>query len=268
MNDMAGTSTGDRSADDRERLRELLPAYSLGVTDPEETRLVESLLESYPDVAAEMDDYRSLVGALYFAAPPAQPPARLHDQLMAAASGKPTVSAAPAAAPKRALSFSRALLGFGLAAAALLILTNAFWVIRFNQLDAERRQMLDLVRGQGAVLAAVSSGSSHRVELASTRNSSVSLATVLWSPQSDVALLYSQDLPALEPGRTYQLWFIKGQTPISGGLFQLDSQGEAIYLFHPTEPMDQVDALGISDEPASGSSAPSTTPIAVGAVQT
>ncbi len=268
---MAGKTTGDMSSDDCERLQELLPAYSLGVTDPEETRLVESLLESCPDVAAERAEYESLMGAMLFAAPPQQPSAQLHDRLMAAAVGQSAAQTTVARAvtpPKRTLSFSRALAGFGLAAAALLVITNAFWLVRFNQLDTERQQMLDRVRGQGQVLAAVSSGSSHRVELASTANTGVGLATVLWSPQSDVALLYSQNLPPLQPGRTYQLWLIKGQTPISGGLFQLDTQGEATYLFHPTQPMDQVDALGISDEPAAGSQTPSTTPIAVGAVQT
>lgn len=268
MDDMAGKTTGDMSSDDCERLQELLPAYSLGVTDPEETRLVESLLESCPEVAADLDDYQSLVGAMLYAAPPQQPSAQLHDRLIAAATGKPAPQMSVAPAPKRTLSFSRALAGFGLAAVALLVITNVFWLVRFNQLDTERQQMLDLVRGQGAVLAAVSSGSSHRVELASTANSSVGLATILWSPQSDVALLYSQNLPPLQPGRTYQLWLIKGQTPISGGLFQLDTQGEATYLFRPTQPIDQVDALGISDEPAAGSQTPSTTPIAVGAVQT
>lgn len=268
MDDKAANRAGQSSSDDCERLRDLLPAYSIGATDAEETRLVESLLESCPEVAAEQDDYESLMGAMLYVAPSVEPPAALHDRLMAAAvrPSAPLAARAPVE-PPRILPFRRALIGFAVAAAALLVLTNVYWAVRFNQLDGERRQMLDLLRGQGAVLAAVSSGSSHRVELASTANSAVGLATVLWSPQDDVALLYSRQLPALQPGRTYQLWLIQGQTPVSGGVFQLDAQGEATYLFHPTEPLTQVDALGISDEPAGGSPSPSTTPIAVGAVQ-
>ena len=266
MDDKAVNRPGDLSSDECGRLRDLLPAYSAGATDAEETRLVESLLVSCPEAAAELDDYEALMGAMLYAAPPMEPPAALHDRLMAAAGGKPAqVTTQPTATP-RILPFRRALVGFA-AAAALLVVTNVFWVARFNQLESERRAMLDLLRGQGAVLAAVSSGSSHRIELASTANNAVGMATVLWSPQNDVALLYSRQLPALEPGRTYQLWLIRGQTPVSGGLFQLDAQGEATYLFYPTQPLDQVDALGISDEPAGGSDSPSTTPIAVGAVQ-
>ncbi|MBZ0317449.1 MAG: hypothetical protein K8L91_13595, partial [Anaerolineae bacterium] len=51
-------------------LRELLPAYSIGATDEAETRLVESLLDECPEVAAELLDFMRLAGAIAYTARP------------------------------------------------------------------------------------------------------------------------------------------------------------------------------------------------------
>src|SRR5262245_31958404 len=79
------------SGDDCEVLRELLPAYSLGATDPDETRLVESLLEKCPDAASELADYKMLAEKMLFSAPPAKPPTHLKGKLLAAIASEPVL---------------------------------------------------------------------------------------------------------------------------------------------------------------------------------
>ena len=66
------------------------------------------------------------------------------------------------------------------------------------------------------------------------------------------------NLPELPDGQTYQLWFIDNGVPVSSGLL---GRSPRVSAFGAR--MD-VDAIAISVEPASGSIAPSTTPVAIG----
>src|SRR5664279_731311 len=129
---------------DCETLRALIPAYSVGATDPEETALVEKLLPLCPEAAVELDDYLALAQAINYTVPLAQPPAALHGKLMAAISTTSTPKAAPPvtapislpsvatrvptiAAPRpRTLRLNRVFAGLAAVAAALLIISNVY----------------------------------------------------------------------------------------------------------------------------------------------
>ena len=63
-------------------------------------------------------------------------------------------------------------------------------------------------------------------------------------------------LAPLEPGRIYQVWLIEGETPISAGLLNVDSNGQGIVILNPEETIASFDAVGISIEPESGSLQP------------
>ena len=68
-------------------------------------------------------------------------------------------------------------------------------------------------------------------------------------------------LERLPPERTYQLWLIDGDGATSGGLLEVapDGAGERVLAGSVADAA----AVGISVEPAGGSAAPTTTPIAV-----
>jgi Anti-sigma-K factor rskA/Putative zinc-finger len=67
-------------------------------------------------------------------------------------------------------------------------------------------------------------------------------------------------LPELPDGQTYQLWFIDGDAPVSSGLL---GRSPKISAFSARA---DIDAIAISVEPSAGSTAPSSTPVAVGAL--
>lgn len=48
----------------------LLPAFSIGATDPDETTLVQEHLAACPQAVAELASYQMLAGVLLFSAPP------------------------------------------------------------------------------------------------------------------------------------------------------------------------------------------------------
>ncbi|MEP7293441.1 MAG: anti-sigma factor [Chloroflexota bacterium] len=287
----------ERNIPDCETLEALIPAYSVGATDPEETALVERLLSLCPQGAAELESYLALSEAMHYTAPAAQPPVGLHDKLMAAAaaSGNADVSAS-AKAPKvvalgpspstpksiprvpaavkaaearpRWLSFNRVLGAAVGIAAALLIISNLYWVNQVNGLRKQQADTVALMRSQQDALASFGTGRADRVDLVSTNGSEANtvLATVLWSPQTPTALLFSDHLPALNPDRAYQLWVIQGETPIGVGVFQVDENGVGVMVFNSDAPMTEFNAVAITEEPAGGSEQPTTAPLAVAQV--
>ncbi len=263
-------------ADDCERLRGLIAAYSVGATDADETRLVEALLPDCPEVAAELKDFVGLGEALLYAAPQRDAPPQLRARILQAAAGRPVQALAPLPTVKtesfwdrlRAVFAARPLLSPALAALAIVVLvaSNAYWSNQVQTLRVRERQILQLVQQQNRVLASLSSEGTQRVELASTRPDTPAHATVVWNPESEIALLTTEDLPTLEPDRVYQLWLIRGASPIGAGTFEVTDEGSAVFLFDMDEPVTAFDALGVSNEPRGGSDEPTTDPILVGEV--
>lgn len=283
-----------KNSPDCQTLRELIPAYSIGATDPDETALVERLLPECPEAAAELDQYLALAETLPYTVSQAKPPADLHDKLMAAASAPKVASAPPRPAPsiasrptakpratsaaavarpaiaprQAAASRSRILpLALGAAAAvaaALLIISNIYWVNQVNDLHQQQQALVSLLRDQRDALASLGTGRSHSLQLVSTdtTQSGSSLATVLWNPSSSTALLYTDHLPQLSPDKSYQVWLIGDANPVSAGVFHVDDQGVGVLVIQADAPIDDYGTVAISTEPAGGSEQPTTTPIA------
>lgn len=265
---------------DCETLRALIPAYSVGATDPEETALVERLLPDCPEAAAELKDYQSLAQAMMYTVPRSQPPADLHDRLMAAAraSASPSmtvrpqqpVSATPApiAQPTLVPRFrrgNRAIAAFALVAAALLVISNVYWITQVNNLNNQQQTMTALLRNQEDALTSLGTGKAQRLQLVSTSGSNSGvLATVLYNPQSNTALLYSNNLPQLAADKTYQLWVIKDSHAFSAGTFEVDPQGVGVLIFRADQPVNDYNTIAISAEPFGGSDQPTSNPIAAG----
>ena len=77
-------------------------------------------------------------------------------------------------------------------------------------------------------------------------------------------MLIASNLPALAPGRAYAMWIIpKGQAPRPGRIVPADPNGFAVHL--QTGPVDlgATQAFALTDQPETGSPAPTTTPFLV-----
>jgi anti-sigma-K factor RskA len=62
-----------------------------------------------------------------------------------------------------------------------------------------------------------------------------------------------------------QLWVVpRSGAPESVEVFKPDQDGNALILAEPKTPIAEADALAITDEPAGGSTGPTTTPIWAG----
>lgn len=81
--------------------------------------------------------------------------------------------------------------------------------------------------------------------------------------QPSGVLLVASRLPALPPGKTYEMWLIRGGKPAPAGLFSSNPQGNAIHLYRPAAPPAESDVVAVTLEAAGGVDAPTSTPIIV-----
>jgi anti-sigma-K factor RskA len=261
----------------------LLPAYGLGATDADETRLVERALQSCPEVAAELREYQALAGALLHSAPPLQPPAALGDRIMRAAtvSSAPTVAlpkpsvvaqkptptiAQPTIAKRRSFAWGWIA---AVAAAIALFVTNGYWFTQVQDLRTQQESITERLNSRNNVIESAAEGELTRIELTSVDSSlsdGLPAAIVLVSPDGTVGAVYTRQLPVLPPEQSYQLWFLDGATgtPVSACVFQVRNTDGQSWLIDVQEPitLDAIAAMGITIEPAGGSPQPTSDPIA------
>ena len=257
---------------DQERLHGLCLEYALGTLEGEERREIERLLEA-GDVVAEraMEEAHATVAALALAAPEATPGPDVKTRLMAEVEREAAVVDFPAEG-KRSLKPLHAL-GWAVAAAALV-----FAVLARQEVNDLRLRMADLEQRHERALderdeLAESAARFERIRniLSAPETRAVSLeaaqqpkVNAFWNESLGLVLAGS-NLPAPDPGRTLQLWIVpKEGAPISVDVFQPSPDGAALLVAGTSTPFDDAAALAISDEPAGGSAAPTTTPIWVG----
>lgn len=245
---------------DCRELLALIPAYSIGATDPDETLRVEALLPHCPEAIAELANYLALSDALLFSAPEVTAP-QPHT-----ASENHLVSAAPSVQPRRLYQnrlkwywwANRLAIG---AAAAVLIFSNVFWWSHTNDLQAQQRQLMLALAEQEAKYAALGQNPPHHEQLVSTQGDSGS-AIVIWETDKQIGTLYAVGLPPLQENHVYQLWIARPGYEISLGVFKVDANGTGTLVFKAAEPILNFEAIGVSVEPGSGSVHP-TTPMGI-----
>ena len=77
-------------------------------------------------------------------------------------------------------------------------------------------------------------------------------------------LLIASNLPPAPAGKTYEMWVIpKKGNPVPAGLFQSDTQGNALHLLPGPVNRSQTAAIAVTVEPEAGSPAPTTKPFIV-----
>jgi hypothetical protein len=149
------------------------------------------------------------------------------------------------------------------AAAAVLVALLAAWNLRIELDDTEERlastqRQADL---QSQALAAVA-GRGQMIRFASSLPGAS--GTVL-RPEEGQATLVVDGLP-LTPDKTYQVWAIRGDQPVSLGVFNPDDSG--VKVFGIDHDLQDVDAVAITLEPApSGSPLPTASPVLVAALR-
>lgn len=239
-------------AHDCEAIRDLIPEYAFGLTDPDETRLVEANLAACPEAAEHLADFRRLQDEMREGVPQIEPPPQLGERLMTATAPKP-----------RRFQIRLSWLAAAVAIFALVI-TNIYWLLRVEDLSRRQDALAALVQGQGAPAFVLTSTNNLRWVRLPSENNAAAAAFMMWDGSSDTGLLYVHGFPMLEPGKTYQLWLTRGEERVSAGTFEVDENGNAALLFHIPEPIDDFTWARVTDEPGNGSDQPTGTVVVHG----
>jgi anti-sigma-K factor RskA len=240
---------------------DLLVAYALDALEPAETAKVTRLLRERPELQVTLDELRSTAGLLPYGLPEAAPPPDLRQSVLAHAVGRP---APQTSAPKPAQAPARRgwLWGLGGLATGALAVAAAF-AVQLGGLRGElavAQQSLATAQASQQQLAQVVAQPVALAEL----NGDAGRATVLRT--SDGELLVAASLPQLEAERVYQLWLIEGQAaPVSAGIFTVDSAGTALITLETGRDLSGA-TLAVTNEPAPGSSGPTTDILIAGTI--
>lgn len=90
------------------------------------------------------------------------------------------------------------------------------------------------------------------------KNTPKAVAVSLWRQEAQQGLLVVENLPALPPGRDYQLWVIdpNHKSPVSAGVFKVDADGKVRIEFKPALPVRDASKFAVTMEQEGGSPTP------------
>lgn len=250
-----------------ERICDLAEAYALGALDAGDARAFEAHLAGCPDCPSVVREQREVAVLLAEAAPPVEPDPALRARVLERFRQERKV-VRPLVKPKPRVTW----LAWAAAVAGLLLAGAEAWRARRTSLDlAQVRASLDSVRGRLDVVLEqrdrILDASTEEYRLRPTADSTSPMgAQVFWSRDKNSWLLHAFNLPPLEQGRVYQLWFVTTDAKISAGLLDPDAEGHAILAVDVPPAARASIVAAISVEPQGGSPQPTGPIVLAGSV--
>lgn len=240
-------------------------AYALNALDDIDRARFEKHLAESEETRNELTELTDTAVLLGLAVDPVDPPARLKANIMAALDDTaqlPSVGAlavddaavqafsGKAAAKAQARWFSRPVTVLAaVAAAAALIFGGGVLANSINQNTQQQ--------AQADQLAAINSASdSQRVAADMPGGGS---ATLVWSSELKSSALIVDGLKPLPSDRVYELWYIDSTGARPAGMFTVSSAGSTWRVLEGK--MAHGDTVGVTIEPAGGSTKPTTAPV-------
>lgn len=238
---------------------ELSAGHALSALSPEDERAYIDALEAHPEWAAIADSDARTVATLADGVEEVAPPLSVRSQLLSSIRPKSAEPAAPAEAAATALptdvvqtierrNWSKGL--FALVASMVLLVGIGWGAGSISEILNRTPAESALIQIEAAPDAAQASGDL----------TDGGTATVHWSAELGQVVLVSDGLPEIPADRTFELWYVRGDTAISAGTFDATA-GDATAAL--TSGMEEGDTIAVTIEQAGGApdGTPTTTPI-------
>ena len=232
----------------REDLHVLTGSYVLDAISDTEREEFERHLQHCPACEAEVRGLRETAARLALACA-VTPPARMEQRVLAATYRTRQLPPLPADRPRRAVLRLVPRVPRRLAMLAVAASVAAAVVLGITQLTAQHQ--LDQARAT-AIARVVTASDAH---VATARTSAGGSVTVVTSAALREAVVSTSGMASLPSSRVYQVWVMSPSGARSAGLMHGSS-----LLASAVRPGDRI---GITVEPAGGTSRPTTTPVAV-----
>lgn len=234
---------------------ELLGAAALHLLSPAEQRVVDLHIAGCQTCAAELAELEEASALLAHAVPPVPLPEKLRARVLAAAVETPR-HAEQLGAP-RALGRFRRLNPAWLAAAACLVLSlgTAAWAIR---LESQVAALGVKAARYDRIVGVLESERLLTRDLTPVTAGIRAYGSVYLDPRSGAGMVMVHDLPPVQSGRGWQLWYVGGADRVSGGMLRVGADGTGYSIVTVPRNLEEFQRLGITEEPVDGSPAPTT----------
>jgi len=240
-------------------------ALALDSVDPEEATLVEDHAVACPKCAVHLQEFREVAALLGSAVPQLDPPEALRPRVLEAAR---LTHPAPATAARRLRPRLRLSPAWLVAAASLVLSVVA--VIRVAAMQSQ----IAALQSDAQIARERAARYDHVAEVLASDRLAIrplqpvvvtmpSRGMVYMDPLSGTGMVMCHNMPPLEQGHAYQVWFVRGTERVSGGLLWPDHYGNGYTLIQVPTDLQSFDSVGLTDEPGSGSDWP-TTPRVIG----
>jgi hypothetical protein len=256
-------------------------AVALDAHELDELGRVEQHAANCPDCARHLQAFREVAAALGAALPQLEPPSALRGRLLDAlretdrrprevvggGQGTPVsrVDVAGRQTPIRRLRLSPAWLAA--AASFLFSLLAIVWVASLQGQIVALQKDAQLARERAVrydrVVEVLASEKLAIRRLQPVAQNVPSRGMVYMDPSSGTGMVMCQNLPPIEQGHAYQVWFVRGNERVSGGLLWPDGYGNGYTLIQVPTDLQSFESVGLTDEPGTGSQWP-TTPRVIG----
>ncbi len=252
---------------------DLLAGAALEALSAEEQLQVQGHVARCESCAVELAELREVAAALGQGVPQVEAPPDLKARVLAAALAERS-GGRQTARQLMALSgvLRRLSPVWGAAAAAVILSVGSLaWAVSLQSQVAALASQAQLAQAEREKAARydriVQVLASQQLETRSLTPAAQSVrasGTIWLDPASRSGMVMVHDLPPLPPGRGWQLWFVRGSQRLSGGMVWVDRSGAGYGLITVPDDLASFQSVGITEEPAGGSPAP-TTPRVIGA---
>ena len=249
----------------------LITGYVLSDLTPEEAALVKQYLETYPELACEVESLQATLALFPLSLPKAKPSEGLRSQILEAAqkdlsstvktqqtpvSPSPSLPLSPSS-PKPWLKIA------GLAAVGL-IASLGFFNYRLNQklataetdlsnyrLQTELSQTQQELSRYQEALSVLKQPNNRLLALKSITSNISSSGSLVIAPNSEAAILTLKNLPDLPEDKIYRLWAFVDGKKVKCAKFNPDSQGKVL-LKIPLQKWGDTTEVFVTVEPKEG----------------
>ncbi|MET9519046.1 anti-sigma factor [Streptomyces sp. NPDC002994] len=240
-----------------EHVHVLTGAYALNAVADSERETVERHVRQCTACAQEVRELTATAARLGAAVAAAPPPAMKRQVIARIEAVRQLAPQATAADVVRRPTTGRARYMPRLVLAACVAAATGFGGVAAWQFQEAQQagQLAQQVREEAADMARVLAAPDARSASGSVKGGAQ--ATVIVSRSQNSAVFLASGLPELPEGKTYQLWFDDNDTMRPAGLMRRDGgvvmEGD----------VGKATGMGVTVEPAGGSSQPTTTPLAL-----
>jgi anti-sigma-K factor RskA len=246
---------------DSEEIKELLASYVLGDLTTEEVASVNQLLDSHPELKAEVSRLQKTLALFPLGLPETELPPTLGSRILRTASGVGASSTASSSNRiGRRLTAWRGVIG---SVAASIVVGLGFYSYHLHQQVVATQA--ELARYQETI-ALLPQPRNRLLSLKGTEATPAASGSLVVVPQTQQIVLTLQNLTPLPQGKIYRLWGVADGQKIYCGEFNPDSQGRVLINLPLDANMSDSASVIVTVEPSQRLSYPTGETVMTGSI--